>query len=813
MRKLWIGGLAAALVLLGGCGRSSTPAGGSSSGPYSADITRTSLGIPHIKANDFGGLGYGYGYAFAEDNLCVMQQDFVTVRGERARYFGRDGSYTIVPNGVTADNVTSDFYWKSTATDAAIAPARDKTLADYRNVTRGFVAGYNRYVRELRRGGHAGRHAACRSADWLFEIEENDMYRRFYRLALIASGSVWIKEVAGAQPPPLALPAAAPTPEAQAAALRADPGPFRFFDVDSPFGSNMYALGKDATTDGSSMVFGNPHFPWTGTERLYLAHATIPGKLDIMGASLYGVPAILIGFNDKLAWSHTVSTAYRFTFYELTLNPANPTQYLYDGAFRDMSSQTVTVRIKESDGSTSEESRRLYRSHYGPILVLQASGVPILGWTNLKAYAFRDANAENDALINQFARWNQAGSLDEFIRLHGEVLGIPWINTVASGPGGKAYYGDLSVVPHVTDEQITTCQALPLHQVIQQLAPGLPLLDGSRSACEWGSDADAPRPGIFGPGNLPSMQRDDWVHNCNDSYWLTHPEQPIEGYNSIIGAEGSARTLRTRLCIQQIQKRLDGSDGRPGNRFDIPTLQEVTLSSQILSAQMERDTVVDTLCPFGTLAGSAGPVNVSAACAALADWDLKANLDSRGAHVWREFWRRIGGRLLPLPVGPSNPLIWTTPFSADDPVNTPRGLNIALPTVQQGLADAVQAVADAGFAPDAALGEIQHPRFIDAGIPVFGGEGHEGAFTIVRTGAITPEGYGIDYGNSYIQTVTWGTQGVKAHGFVTYSQSTDPASPHFSDYTREYSAKRWHPLPFKPAEIEADAIRKYRLSQ
>src|SRR3546814_5270324 len=81
----------------------------------------------------------------------------------------------------------------------------------------------------------------------------------------------------------------------------------------------------------SDLLWGNPHFPWSGTERLYLAHLTIPGRFDIMGASLYGLPAVLIGFNDHFAWSHTVSTASRFTLYELTLNPLNPKQYLYDG--------------------------------------------------------------------------------------------------------------------------------------------------------------------------------------------------------------------------------------------------------------------------------------------------------------------------------------------------------------------------------------------------------------------------------------------------------------------------------------------------
>ncbi len=162
------------------------------------------------------------------------------------------------------------------------------------------------------------------------------MYRRYYRLALIASSSVFVSGVAQAQPPATnALPTAQPSTAELTRLLQADPGALRAFMPEGrdKFGSNMYALGKDAVSPGQqSMVFGNPHFPWSGTERLYISHLTIPGKLDIMGSSLYGVPAVLIGFNDHVAWSHTVSTAYRFNIYELTLNPLNPTQYVYDGS-------------------------------------------------------------------------------------------------------------------------------------------------------------------------------------------------------------------------------------------------------------------------------------------------------------------------------------------------------------------------------------------------------------------------------------------------------------------------------------------------
>src|SRR5437762_891528 len=57
-------------------------------GGYQAEIRRTSHGISHITAKDFGSLGFGEGYAFAQDHLCSLADQVVKVRGERARYFG-----------------------------------------------------------------------------------------------------------------------------------------------------------------------------------------------------------------------------------------------------------------------------------------------------------------------------------------------------------------------------------------------------------------------------------------------------------------------------------------------------------------------------------------------------------------------------------------------------------------------------------------------------------------------------------------------------------------------------------------------------
>src|SRR5215212_6409510 len=79
---------------------------------YKVTIRRTAHGIPHITANDFPSLAYGYAQAFAEDNICVIADSYVTVRGERSKYFGPGGSYAFRGNGTQPNNLNSDFFYR-----------------------------------------------------------------------------------------------------------------------------------------------------------------------------------------------------------------------------------------------------------------------------------------------------------------------------------------------------------------------------------------------------------------------------------------------------------------------------------------------------------------------------------------------------------------------------------------------------------------------------------------------------------------------------------------------------------------------------
>ena len=69
--------LHAVVLLVGGLPTDAAANGTDAKGPYSAHVRWTSFGIPHVRASNWGGLGYGYGYAFARDNVCTLARDVV----------------------------------------------------------------------------------------------------------------------------------------------------------------------------------------------------------------------------------------------------------------------------------------------------------------------------------------------------------------------------------------------------------------------------------------------------------------------------------------------------------------------------------------------------------------------------------------------------------------------------------------------------------------------------------------------------------------------------------------------------------------
>ncbi len=782
---------ALALAVLAGCSDDKFVAPEPVAVPrFEATIQRTSYGIPHVSASNLSGAAYGVAYAYAQDNLCLMADQVLTNASERSRHFGPDA---VVRPGSTVTNVRSDLVNRFLLEDAAQRALYAGVSDEAKLMIAGYVAGYNRFVRERA----SNLPAPCTGAAWVRAITDLDMFRLISAQAIQSGYGAFLAGIHDAAPPTGATPLMADT-MSPADAARAFT---EAFNARPEMGSNAYALGRDATDNGSGLLLGNPHFPWSTTSRFYQFHLTVPGSVDVMGAALGGFPMPNIGFNRDVAWSHTVSTGRRFTLFELTLQGG--TSYVTDGVVRPLTKRTVTVDVRNTDGSISQRSRDFYATHHGPLLV--GNG---LTWALTRGYAIRDANADNARMLDQWLLMARATSVAEMQTALRQVNGLPWVNTIAADRAGNAFYGDISVTPNVSNALISACVTSPTAQAF--LAQRTVMLDGARVACEWSLDAASGRR-LYPTAELPQLLRSDYAANSNDSGWLAHPAQLISNFSPIVGFTAREQSLRTRLAFTQVANRLAGTDGKPGNRFNMANLEQVFFDNRSYSAELVADALVGLCRATPTATATSGAViNLAPACTVLGNWNKRYNLDAVGVPVFREFWRRAL----------STPALWTVPFSAADPVNTPRGVNTGSPAVAaallRALADSVERLAANGTALDVPLRGVQYVTVGTTRIPIDGADEFEGPFNKMTPAAgLTAAGYTpIVSGSSYIQAVTFDAAGPVARGILTYSQSTDPSSAHFADQTALYATGRFAPLPFSAAQIAADPnLRTTRISE
>ena len=795
-RLTWIA--CAALSALAACGGSDDEQPTEPTAKYAAEIRRTEMGVPHVKADNWGSLGYGVGYAQAQDVLCTIADSMLTYRGERSRYFGADAQAVYNSTIARPSNIDSDFYFKHVLTDDAVARLMAAQPEKLLRMMEGFAAGYNRYVAEAKSGASQA-NAACSGQSWVKAITVQDLWRRLYSANLAGGYSNFVPAIANAVPPHAkSVPASNRSPQHPAAIA---PGSMKTpaLQVGGPdgVGSNMYGFGTEATGTDSPLLFGNPHWYWKGPDRFYQAQLTIDGEVNVSGVSFLGVPLTQIGFNNDIAWSHTVSTARRFGFFVLTLDPKDSTHFMLDGRSTPLTANPITVDVRGANGAVTQIQRTLYQSPYGPVVNL-SSLHPAMGWTAASAVVIRDINADNFRTLKNWFRWSQAKSLGEFAQIQREEAAIPWVNTIAVGRGSaQAWYADIGTVPNAPPAQLSDC-ATPFSAAAAVALPNVPVLDGSRSACNWQSDADSVQAGAIGVSRMPSLMRADYVGNMNDSYWLSNPRQPLTGYPAIFGATDTPQSLRTRLGHTMALQRLSGTDGYPGKTASSEIVRQMVLDSRIMSAQY-KDEVLAMLCGVGN--APAG-TDRAAGCTALQGWDGKGLKTSRGSHVWDEFWNALAAFKVP------DTTLYKRPFDAADPLNTPRELNTAA-TAQIGQAfdAAVRTVLTNGFALDAPRSELLYVTRGADKLPLFGGCGNVGYFTITCPQApLSPKGYAMDgqpHGNSYMQVVSFPAGGVDAYTFLTFSLSDDPASPHYGDYTKRYSEQQWLKVPYAESEIAA----------
>jgi acyl-homoserine-lactone acylase len=777
---------------------------------YQATIARTAYGVPHITADSFGSLGYGYGFALASDYLCTMAQTYVTVEGDRSRYFG-PGAEVNEPGGGQAENLDSDVFWRSVIGRRviprllAVRTGPGAVEPRIRRLMAGYVAGYNHYLASV--GGSRGvPDPTCRGKAWVKPITALDAYLVVYQLGDIEGMSN--QPEALAQPPKAAgTTGAAGAAEAarltvsqlrtlgrQAAANRADTG------------SNTIAIGSAGTRDHQTgMLLGNPHIPWLGALRMYQVQLTIPGTINVEGATAIGVPLVLIGFTASAAWSESTSQSWIATPYQLTLVPGHPTEYVYNGKAVAMTSQPVTVPTR-GGGAIKDTA---WFSRYGPVIDFYQG--PPLPWTTKTAFSLADADATNLRILNQFLGLDESRSAAQVLSALKQYEGVPWNNTVAADASGHALYADILPVPDVTNAEAARCDTTIGAQTFSERH--LPILDGSRPSCAWGTDPDSAAPGIFGGNEDPTLMRHDFVENSNDSYWLANPEHPLTGFPRIFGDTGKRwgtepadqlYDLRTRSALTMVMRRIDGTDGQGPPGFTFADMKNLFYSDIQYGATLVKSQVV-RMCrsfPGGRAPlGGGKTIAVGDSCNVLAAWNDRENPGSRGDVLFSLFWGcALNG------CRPNAPSPWSHPFQVTDPVHTPYGLKTANSVVRRDFGLALKQMRSLHLPYDVALRQVQYVLRDGQRIPMPGGipdpNGEFNAMDISPPGAVTGAS------STYVQVVTWapGDPCPQAATVVAYSESDNPASPYYNDQTRLFSHRQWATAYFTPAQVTAHAL-------
>lgn len=734
-------------------------------------ITRSSLGVPHITARSLERAAEGFGRAFAEDNFCLLQEAVLTVNGERSRVFGP----AVAAPEAGVPNLESDVFHRFVIETGhwrqrfEAAPSSSRLMAAY-------AKGVNDHFASL---PSAQVDPAC--AGYARPLTPDDLYRLAGARLLRAGPVQFIAAITQAQP---AAAAAAPVP-ATFVPRAFDTVPFR------PLASNGWAFGKDMVSSGKALLLGNPHFPWAGSERFYQARLTVPGVYDVAGVTLPGVPVIAIGYNRHVAWMHTVSAARRFTLHELALKPGDPLTHLVDGQERRLTAVEVEVPLGPfASGATQVARRTLYRSEFGPMLAVPTLG---LSWSTQRAYALQDVNMDNNRVLDTWVKFGAIKTVRELQALLGTDLSIPYFNTIAADDGGEVLYADMGAVPRVELGDIAACRPSAPAAALLPLA-SIVVLKGDAAACNWRRPAAAPFADSLLPATRqPSVVRSDYVLNANDSYWLANPAHQFPAdLSPILGPVGKPQGLRTRYGLGMVEARRAGTDGLPGNRFDAGTLFTLWSRSEVLAARLVLDDLLTTVCP----AGIGRPFDPL--CDVLRQWDRTAGLDARGAPAFREFWRRVNQ-------SPQFKKLFAVPFDPNDPVHTPRGLAVGDPDVllalNQALNDTYNAFQQQNIPLDARLRDLQLADVGGRRVPVPGGDEFEGVANKVTTTPLVGGRYAPLAGTTYLQIVELGlpaaagTRASNAHGFLVYSQSTDPRGPSFGNQMDFFTTLSLQPLP------------------
>jgi len=325
------------------------------------EILRDSFGMPHIYAQDAHDVAFGLGYSMAQDRL--FQMDLVR-RATRGRLSEVMGEATVK---------VDRFFLTLTATkpvDQLFAEMSEEVHADME----AFSDGVNHFL-EHRQGALPLEFALLgyEPEPW----RASDGAAVYYYMAWDLNCSFGIEPlhmaIVDAVGEELAAELFPGYPEGRGTILPAGPTTQTFLDqleaaraalgAEGGGNSNSWVLAGSRTETGAPMLANDMHLSHGLPGIWYEAHLITP-EVNVSGVVLPGIPYVVVGATERVAWGFTNVMADDSDYYLEKLNPDDPLQYEHQGAWQQMEVSAHQIKVKDRPPVSFEVRRTMH----GPII-------------------------------------------------------------------------------------------------------------------------------------------------------------------------------------------------------------------------------------------------------------------------------------------------------------------------------------------------------------------------------------------------------------------------------------------------------------
>jgi penicillin amidase len=268
------------------------------------------------------------------------------------------------------------------------------------------------------------------------------------------------------------------------------------FDTDALAASNNWVVSGNRTVTGKPLLSNDPHLRPTAPSIWYMIHLSVPG-VRVAGVSTAGLPGVIIGHNDRIAWGFTNVGPDVQDLYIEKFNPDNPKQYQTPSGWHDAVVRREEIKVRKGIGSSEYDTviQEVTVTRHGPIIFEGDGKRYALRWTALDP---TKNNADSTYILNRARNWKEFNTaLESFT--------APTQNMVYADVDGHIGYHAAGVVP------------------IRKSGDGSVPYDGATDAGEWTSYIPiAKLPTLYDPPSGIIVTANQRIAGTDYPYFLTH---------------------------------------------------------------------------------------------------------------------------------------------------------------------------------------------------------------------------------------------------------------------------------------------------